>query len=112
VSVDIGKVHPMKRFLLASAAVALLAMQQPADAAGCLKGAALGAIAGHAAHHTFYGIFGGCIGGLIVHHMYVKWKKDHPDGMIKDFVADDGNKLPRGWADRLNTIGDVNLPAR
>jgi hypothetical protein len=100
----------MKRALLAGAAICLLTMQT-ANAAGCLKGAALGAVAGHMAHHTFLGMFGGCAGGMMVHHMYTKWKKDHPDGTLNEFVADNKNELPAGWADHLNTVGDSSPPA-
>ena len=100
----------MKRLLLASAASCLLTVHS-ANAAGCLKGAALGAVAGHMAHHTFLGIFGGCVGGMYVHHLYSKWKKAHPDGTMNDFVADNKDHLPAGWADRLTTVGDSNLRA-
>jgi hypothetical protein len=100
----------MNRLLIASAATCLLAVQT-ANAAGCLKGAALGAVAGHMAHHTFLGMFGGCAGGVMVHHLYAKWKKDHPNGTMNEFVADNNDKLPAGWADRLNTVGDSKLRA-
>ena len=100
----------MKRLLLASAASCLLTVHT-ANAAGCLKGAALGAVAGHMAHHTFLGIFGGCAGGMYVHHLYSKWKKAHPDGTMNDFVADNKDHLPAGWTDRLTTVGDSNLRA-
>jgi hypothetical protein len=100
----------VRGLLLASVAAGLLAAPT-AHAAGCLKGAAIGAVAGHLAHHTFLGMFGGCAGGLIVHHMYVKWKKDHPDGTMQDFVADNHDHLPAGWADKLNRMGDANVPA-
>jgi hypothetical protein len=100
----------MKRLLLASAACCLLTVHT-AHAAGCLKGAALGAVAGHMAHHTFLGIFGGCAGGMYVHHLYAKWKKAHPDGTMNDFVSDNKNQLPAGWADRLGHVGDSNLQA-
>jgi len=101
----------MKGILLASAATCLLLSVEPADAAGCLKGAALGAVAGHVVHHTFLGMFGGCAGGLYVHHLYTKWKKAHPDGTMNDFVADNKDHLPAGWADRLDTVGDSKVPA-
>ena len=101
----------MKRVLLASAAACLLTVQT-ANAAGCLKGAALGGLAGHMAHHTFLGIFGGCAGGMVVHHMYTKWKKDHPDGTMQDFVAGNKEKLPAEWEDRLSAVGDAKLPAK
>jgi hypothetical protein len=100
----------MKTLLLATAATCLLTVQV-ANAAGCIKGAALGGVAGHMAHHTFLGMFGGCVGGMMVHHMYVKWKKDHPDGTMNDFVADNKDQLPHGWADRLSTVGDTKVPA-
>lgn len=99
----------MKSFLLAAAATCLMTVQV-ANAAGCLKGAALGGVAGHMAHHTFLGMFGGCVGGMMVHRMYAKWKKDHPDGTINEFVADNKDRLPHGWADRLGSVGDHTLP--
>ena len=89
----------------AIAVVGLLAATQ-AQAAGCIEGAALGGVAGHLAHHTFLGIFGGCAGGMIVHHLYKKWHADHPNGTIKEFVAENKDKLPEGWADRLSALGD------
>jgi hypothetical protein len=99
----------MKHLLLASAAACLLAVQT-ANAAGCLEGAALGGVAGHTVHHTFLGIFGGCAGGMVVHHMYSKWKRSHPNGTMNDFVSDNKDKLPAGWADRLSAVGDSSLP--
>jgi hypothetical protein len=96
----------VKRFLLAIA-VACLLMVQTANAKGCLEGAMLGGVAGHMAHHTFLGIFGGCAGGMYVHHLYSKWKKAHPNGTMNDFVADNNDYLPAGWADRLTTVGDT-----
>ena len=100
----------VNHFLLASAVACLLSVQT-ANAKGCLEGAALGGIAGHMAHHTFLGIFGGCAGGMYVHHLYSKWKKTHPDGTMNDFVSDNKDHLPAGWADRLSTVGDNNLRA-
>jgi hypothetical protein len=93
----------MRNLFLASAAVCLLAVQ-PANAAGCLSGAALGGVAGHMAHHTFLGIFGGCAGGMYVHHLYTKWKKTHPNGSMNEFVTDNKSDLPKGWADRLAPV--------
>ena len=98
------------RRILFSAFLCMLTIQT-ANAKGCLKGAALGGIAGHMAHHTFLGIFGGCVGGMYVHHLYAKWKRTHPDGTMNDFVSDDKEHLPDGWADRLTTLGDSNLPS-
>jgi hypothetical protein len=63
------------------------------------------------AHHTFLGIFGGCAGGLMVNHMYSKWKKDHPNGSMSEFVAANKEKLPAGWEERLTAVGDSNLKA-
>jgi fructose-specific phosphotransferase system IIC component len=98
------------RLVFASVAACSLATQ-PAMAMGCIQGAALGGVAGHMAHHTFLGLFGGCAGGMVVHHLYSKWKAAHPDGTMKDFVADNKDKLPAGWADRLNSAGAVTLTA-
>jgi hypothetical protein len=39
--------------------------------------------------------------GMMVHHLYAKWKKEHPDGTMNEFVADNKDKLPAGWAQRL-----------
>jgi len=100
----------MKRLLLASALGSLL-MVHPADAAGCLKGAALGGIVGHTKGHTFLGMFGGCIGGMYVHHLYAKWKKANPNGTMNQFVTDNKQSLPKGWADQLDRIGEARLPA-
>jgi hypothetical protein len=96
----------VKRVLLATAVVCLL-IPQTANAKGCLKGAALGGVAGHMAHHTFLGIFGGCVGGLYVHHLYTKWKKTHPDGSMNEFVSDNKDYLPKGWEERLTSVGDT-----
>ena len=47
---------------------------QPADAAGCLKGAAVGALAGHVAgHHAALGAAAGCAVG---HHEATKSAKE------------------------------------
>jgi hypothetical protein len=96
----------MKRFLL-TVAVACLLTAQTANAKGCLQGAALGGVAGHMAHHTFFGIFGGCAGGLYVHHLYTKWKKTHPNGSMNEFVSDNKEYLPKGWDERLTSVGDT-----
>jgi hypothetical protein len=95
----------MKKLLLASVAV-LLAAQQPAHAVGCIEGAAIGGVIGHMKHHTFWGMFGGCVAGRYVHHMYAKWKKAHPQGTMNEFVTDNKDYLPEGWADRLTQVGD------
>jgi len=53
--------------LAASAACGLLILgTSPADAKGCLKGAAVGGVAGHMAGHGVMGAAGGCAVG---HHM-------------------------------------------
>jgi hypothetical protein len=84
----------MRGFLIASA-VACLTAVQTASAAGCLEGAALGAVAGHMEHHTFLGMFGGCAGGMVVHHLYSKWKKTHPNGSMGDFVTENKSNCRR-----------------
>jgi hypothetical protein len=57
----------MKAFLSCTAVLlAISAMSIPAEAKGCLKGAAVGGIAGHeAGHHGFLGAAAGC---AIGHH--------------------------------------------
>jgi hypothetical protein len=91
-----------------AAAICLVTVHQPANAKGCLTGAALGGAIGHMKHHTFLGIFGGCVGGIYVHHLYSKWKKEHPDGTMNDFVSENKDHLPEGWADRLSTVGETS----
>jgi len=48
---------------------------------------------------------------MYVHHLYSKWKKTHPDGTMNDFVSENKDHLPAGWADRLSTVGDASMPA-
>ena len=59
------KTLSMKSILVPAAlAVALAAWLTPAQAAGCLKGAAVGGVAGHfAGHHGLLGAGAGCIIG-------------------------------------------------
>ena len=78
----------------------------------------LGGIAGHMKHHTFLGIFGGCASGMLVHRLYSKWKKAHPNGTLNDFVSTNKDRLPAGWPQRLSAVGNTsdlragNLPHR
>jgi len=56
----------MKRIIFAACvcALAIPALIQPADARGCLKGAAVGGVAGHyAGHHGLLGAAAGCLVG-------------------------------------------------
>lgn len=46
--------------------IALLAASSQADAAGCLKGAAVGGVAGHVAGH--HGVLGAVAGCAVGHH--------------------------------------------
>lgn len=55
---------------LATSAVALDA---PASAKGCIRGAAAGGVAGHYAHH--HAIAGAAIGCVAAHHHYAKKAK-------------------------------------
>lgn len=53
----------MKKCLMVLAA-GLVLMNSSANAAGCLKGAAVGGVAGHVAgHHAVLGAVGGCLAG-------------------------------------------------
>jgi len=103
----------MKRatVLLAFARVAACSgAAQPAKATGYLQGAAIGGVAG--LWSTIRScLFGGCAGGMVVHRMYSKWKAAHPSGTMQDFVADNKDKLPAGWADRLYSAGAINPTA-
>jgi hypothetical protein len=61
----------MKAHLLTAPLVmALAAMSPGAQAAGCLKGAAVGGVGGHFAHH--HAIAGAAIGCAVGHHMAKK----------------------------------------
>ena len=35
-------------------------------------------------------------------------KKTHPDGSMNEFVSDNKDYLPKGWDQRLTTVGDTN----
>ena len=68
----------MKTILLSTGAAMLMlsavAAQAPAEAKGCLKGAAVGGIGGHmAGHHGLIGAGAGCAVG---HHMANKKAKE------------------------------------
>jgi hypothetical protein len=67
----------MKSILLPSALAFLIAVgwaAAPAQAAGCLKGAAIGGVAGHfAGHHALLGAGAGCIIG---HHEAAKHARE------------------------------------
>ena len=67
----------MKKIFLGYAALVLAIglMSAPADAKGCLKGAAVGGTAGHVAgHHGFLGAAAGCVIG---HHEANKKEKNN-----------------------------------
>ena len=54
----------MKTVLAFAAVAALAIVSSPADARGCLKGAAVGGVAGHyAGHHGLLGAAAGCLYG-------------------------------------------------
>ena len=54
----------MKTVLAFAAVAALAIVSSPADARGCLKGAAVGGVAGHyAGHHGALGAAAGCLYG-------------------------------------------------
>ncbi|PPQ32661.1 hypothetical protein CCS01_15545 [Rhodopila globiformis] len=63
------------RTLAVAATLALafaVGLAGPAEAKGCLSGAAVGGLAGHMAHHGVLGAVGGCAVG---HHMASKHEK-------------------------------------
>ena len=61
----------MKTILLSAGSammmLAAVATQVPADAKGCLKGAAVGGVGGHMAGH--HGLVGAGVGCAVGHHM-------------------------------------------
>jgi hypothetical protein len=56
-------------------ALAIGLMSAPADAKGCLKGAAVGGVAGHLAGH--HGLVGAAAGCVIGHHEANKKEKNN-----------------------------------
>jgi hypothetical protein len=61
----------MKHIVIAAVATCFALFSIPAaEAAGCLKGAAIGGVAGHFMHH--HAILGAAVGCAIGHHMAVK----------------------------------------
>lgn len=63
----------MKFTIIAALAAATLVAAGPADAKGCLKGAAVGGVGGHlAGHHAVLGAAAGC---AIGHHRAAKAAK-------------------------------------
>lgn len=71
----------MARFLISAATACLLTAglaAAPAQAAGCLKGAAVGGVAGHfMGHHGLLGAGAGC---LIGHHEAAKHARENANG--------------------------------
>jgi hypothetical protein len=61
----------------AAALLAGAAITQSAEAAGCLKGAAVGGVAGHYAGH--HGLLGAGIGCAIGHHEAAKRAREQQD---------------------------------
>ena len=95
----------MNRLLASLVVLTCLVAAQSANAAGCLEGAALGGFGPHMPRHTFRALFSGCAGGMVVNHMYASWKRAHPNGTIREFVAHNEQHLPAGWVDRLSAVG-------
>ena len=60
---------------LAAVGLVVCAGSVPAEAKGCLRGAAAGAVAGHLAHH--HAIAGAAIGCVAMHHHYAKKARMH-----------------------------------
>jgi hypothetical protein len=55
------------KLVVAASIVSSIAVVSPAQAAGCLKGAAVGGVGGHLAHH--HAILGAAAGCAVGHHM-------------------------------------------
>ena len=71
----------MKTLSIALAATALIAaaaaLPGSAQAAGCLRGAAVGGVAGHFAHH--HTLLGAAVGCAVGHHEAVKHERMERD---------------------------------
>jgi uncharacterized protein YcfJ len=68
--------HTLRAILATAACGLLIAVASPADAKGCLKGAAVGGLAGHMAGHGVLGAAGGCAVG---HHMANRAERNSVD---------------------------------
>ncbi len=79
----------MKRLFLSAAMATALGVTftaHQADAAGCLKGAAVGGVAGHmAGHHTLLGAGAGC---AIGHHEAAKQEREDRQQAYRDDGSD------------------------
>ncbi len=64
----------MKAFIAALALGALAISAAPAQAVGCLSGAAVGGVAGHVAGH--HGLLGAAAGCAVGHHQAVRNRRD------------------------------------
>jgi hypothetical protein len=60
--------------IVAPLALAAVAVAQPANAAGCLKGAVIGGTVGHFAGH--HGVLGAGVGCAIGHHEAAKHERE------------------------------------
>jgi uncharacterized protein YcfJ len=77
------------KVILATAVCGLfIAGAAPADAKGCLKGAAVGGLAGHVAGHGLLGAAGGCAVG---HHMANKEQREGTEQRSQVTPSDNRN---------------------
>jgi len=83
----------MKQILLSAAIMMAFGVTLApihADAAGCLKGAAVGGVAGHmAGHHTLLGAGAGC---AIGHHEASKHEREDRQHAQQDMPRDNDNR--------------------
>ena len=79
-------------------AVGASAVSQPAEARGCLKGAAVGGVAGHyAGHHAILGAIGGCVVG---HHVAAVHAREGREQAYQQDQAGRGGYAPDGGPTR------------
>jgi hypothetical protein len=96
------RTNKMKQAIALVVMVAMLATVAPADAAECLKGAAVGALAGHLAHHTVLGALGGCIVG----HEAAKSRTTITYADIGTMLGD--GSAPADWS-RITAASKINV---
>ena len=91
----------MRSFLIPVALVAAMGAStvwQPAQAAGCLKGAAVGGVAGHyAGHHAVLGAIGGCVVG---HHVATVHAREAREQAYQQDQSARGGYAPDGGPTR------------
>ena len=82
----------LKMSCVAASTAALLAVAPMAQAAGCLKGAAVGGVAGHVAGH--HGVLGAAAGCAVGHHEAAKKAKASKEEAQQAHAAESATVAP------------------